>query len=77
MNQTHEYLVLLCEGLRGRKRDQDTGLSHGRHDCRQLYKLLDQVMNVDPSSKYHSDHPSVLSNDDGNGNDFNKTQSGN
>ena len=28
---------------------------------KQFYKLRDQVMNIDPDSKYHSDHRSVLS----------------
>jgi len=27
---------------------------------KQFYKLRDQVMNIDPDSKYHSDHRSVL-----------------
>ena len=30
---------------------------------KQFYKLRDQVMNIDPSSKYHSDHRSVLKPD--------------
>ena len=30
---------------------------------KQFYKLHDQVMNIDPSSKYHSDHRSVLKPD--------------
>ena len=28
---------------------------------KQFFKLQDQVMNIDPDSKYHSDHRSVLS----------------
>ena len=32
----------------------------------QFYKLRDQIMNIDPNNKYHSDHRSVLrkKNDD-------------
>ena len=41
---------------------------------RQFYNLQDQVMNVGLSSKYHSDHRSVLREDDGNGTDSDKTQ---
>ena len=36
---------------------------------KQFYKLRDQIMNLDPSSKYHSDHRSVLRCDEEKGTD--------